>query len=157
MRADLAGQGGVALRAMLAHVIAGADLWRVDVESQRAPKEDIAESVEGCSAEAAFDLKRRAGLYYEAPGTVEITDNVLYRGRIQIPARVPVGRFTAETFLIRDGRVLAAAVREIDIRKSGFERWVAGAAEQHAMLYGIAAVLLSIGFGWAAGAIFRRF
>ncbi len=62
VRADLAGHGGVALRAMLAHVIVGADLWRVDVESQRAPKEDIAESVEGCSAEAAFDLKRRAVL-----------------------------------------------------------------------------------------------
>ncbi|WP_272897617.1 ParB/RepB/Spo0J family partition protein [Sphingopyxis witflariensis] len=62
VRADLAGHGVVALRAMLAHVIAGADLWRVDVEAQRAPKEEIAESVEGCSAEAAFDLKRRAVL-----------------------------------------------------------------------------------------------
>lgn len=62
VRADLAGHGGVALRAMLAHVIAGADLWRVDVESQRAPKEDIAESVETSSAETAFDLKRRAVL-----------------------------------------------------------------------------------------------
>ncbi|WP_234716076.1 chromosome partitioning protein ParB [Sphingopyxis macrogoltabida] len=62
VRADLAGQGGVALRAMLAHVIAGVDLWRVDVEAQRAPKEDIAESVETCSAETAFDLKRRAVL-----------------------------------------------------------------------------------------------
>jgi len=39
-----------------------ADLWRVDVESHRAPKEDIAESVETSSAEAAFDLKRRAVL-----------------------------------------------------------------------------------------------
>lgn len=62
VRADLAGQGGVALRAMLAHVIAGVDLWRVDVESQRAPKEDIAESVETSSAETAFDFKRRAVL-----------------------------------------------------------------------------------------------
>jgi len=62
VRADLASHGGVALRAMLAHIVAGADLWRVDVEAQRAPKEDIAESVEGCSAEAAFDLKRRAVL-----------------------------------------------------------------------------------------------
>ncbi|QXF12875.1 ParB/RepB/Spo0J family partition protein [Sphingopyxis terrae] len=62
VRADLAGHGGVALRAMLAHVIAGADLWRVDVEGQRAPKEDIAESVETSSAETAFDLKRRAVL-----------------------------------------------------------------------------------------------
>ena len=53
---------------------------------------------------------------------------MLYRARIEVPARVPVGRFTAETFLIRDGRVLAAAVRDIDIRKSGFERFVANAA-----------------------------
>lgn len=62
VRADLASHGGVALRAMLAHVIAGADLWRVDIESQRAPKEDIAESVETCLAETAFDIKRRAML-----------------------------------------------------------------------------------------------
>ncbi|MBA4751838.1 MAG: ParB N-terminal domain-containing protein, partial [Sphingopyxis sp.] len=62
VRADLLAHTGVALRAMAAHVIAGADLWRVDVEAQRAPKEDIAESVETCSAEAAFDAKRRAVL-----------------------------------------------------------------------------------------------
>lgn len=103
------------------------------------------------------DLKKRAGLYYEAPRAVEITDDVLYRGRVNIPARVPVGRFTAETFLIRDGRVLAAAVRDIDIRKSGFERWIARAADQSSLLYGLAAVALSVLFGWAAGAIWRRF
>jgi ParB family chromosome partitioning protein len=60
--ANHAGHAGVALRAMLAHVIAGADLWRVDIESQRASKEDIAESVETSSAETAFDTKRRAVL-----------------------------------------------------------------------------------------------
>lgn len=62
VRADLANHGGVALRAMLAHVISGADLWRVDIESQRAQKENIAESVETCPAETAFDIKRRAVL-----------------------------------------------------------------------------------------------
>ena len=62
VRADLVGRAGVALRAMLAHVIAGSALWRVDVEAQRAPKEEIAESVETCSAETAFDTKRRAVL-----------------------------------------------------------------------------------------------
>lgn len=103
------------------------------------------------------DLRQRAGLYAELPEAVEITDGVLYRARVPIPARVPVGRFTAETFLIRDGRVLAAAVREIDIRKSGFERFVATAAENHEVLYGLLAVLLSVAFGWGAGAIWRRF
>ncbi|MBY0302856.1 MULTISPECIES: TIGR02186 family protein [Sphingomonas] len=102
------------------------------------------------------DLRRRAGLFYEAPGAVEITDGVLYRARVSIPARVPVGRFTAETFLIRDGRVLAAAVRDIDIRKSGFERFVAQAADRHAILYGLFAVALSVLLGWAAGRIAVR-
>ena len=71
-------------------------------------------------ARGLVELKRRSGLYFEDPHAVTITDGVLYRARLTIPARVPVGRFTAETFLIRDGRVLTAAVRAIDIRKSGF-------------------------------------
>ncbi len=62
VRADLSRHGGVALRAMAAHVIAGADHYRVDVESQRAPKEEIAESVETCHAEVVFDAQRRAVL-----------------------------------------------------------------------------------------------
>jgi uncharacterized protein (TIGR02186 family) len=102
------------------------------------------------------DLRRRAGLYYQEPGAVEITDKVLYRARISIPARVPVGRFTAETFLIRDGHVLAAAVRDIDIRKSGFERFVARSAEHRSFSYGLVAVAMSILLGWAAGWVARR-
>lgn len=102
------------------------------------------------------DLKQRAGLYYEAPGAVEITDKVLYRARVAIPARVPVGRFTAETFLIRDGHVIAAAVKDITIRKSGFERFVARSAEHRQFTYGLVAVALSVAFGWAAGWVARR-
>jgi len=103
------------------------------------------------------DLKTRNRLYYEDPDAVEITDGVLYRANVAIPARVPVGRFTAETFLIQDGRVLAAAVREITIRKSGFERFVARSAERSSFIYGLVAVALSVAFGWGAGAIARRF
>lgn len=62
VRADLARCGGVALRAMVAHVIAGCGHYRVDIETQRAPKEAIAESVENAPAEAAFDEQRRAVL-----------------------------------------------------------------------------------------------
>ena len=102
------------------------------------------------------ELKTRAGLYVQLPRAVEITDGVLYRARVTIPARVPVGRFTAETFLIRDGRVLAAAVRGIDIRKSGFERFVARAADRSSVAYGLVAVALSVALGWAAGWAFRR-
>jgi uncharacterized protein (TIGR02186 family) len=103
------------------------------------------------------ELRQRTGLYAEQPGAVLITDGVLYRARIRIPARVPVGTYTAETFLIQDGRVIAAAVRDITIRKGGFEQFVAEAAEEQSVAYGVIAVALSVALGWAAGALFRRF
>jgi uncharacterized protein (TIGR02186 family) len=103
-----------------------------------------------------LDLRTRQGLYTEDPKGVEITGGVLYRATIHIPSQVPVGTYTAETFLVDDGRVLAAATRDIDIGKSGFERFVALAARRHSALYGLFAVILSLGLGWSAAALFRR-
>ncbi|WP_373684402.1 TIGR02186 family protein [Sphingomonas sp. R-74633] len=133
-------------------------IYELGVDSlQLSPASSAAPEVQTRFDEGMEDLRTRAGLYYQAPGAVEITDGVLYRARLAIPARVPIGRFTAETFLIRDGRVLAAAVRPIEIRKSGFERFVAHSAEHYSILYGLIAVALSILFGWGAGVIWKRF
>ena len=103
-----------------------------------------------------IDLQQRRQLYFEDPHGVAITDGVLYRARLRIPARVPVGNYTAETFLIRDGRVVAGAVRDIHIQKLGFERFIAMAAENWSFTYGLAAVLVSLFLGWAASAWFQR-
>ena len=103
-----------------------------------------------------IDLRRRAALYFEDSHGVTITDGVLYRARIPIPARVPVGTYTAETFLIQKGRVIAGAPREIRIEKLGFERFVARAAERWSFTYGLAAVAISLCLGWAGSAMFRR-
>ena len=110
----------------------------------------------GGSRAGLLDLRKRQGLYAEHPGGVEISDGVLYRARIAIPSQVPVGTYTAETFLIDRGKVIAAATRDVEIGKAGFERFVALAARQHGFLYGLAAVLLSLGLGWAAAMAFRR-
>jgi uncharacterized protein (TIGR02186 family) len=103
-----------------------------------------------------LDLRSRAGLYSESPRGVEITDGLLYRAVITIPSQVPVGTYTAETFLIDRGKVVAAATRDIHVNKSGFERSVALAARRHGFLYGLACVALSLTLGWAAAVAFRR-
>jgi uncharacterized protein (TIGR02186 family) len=103
-----------------------------------------------------LDLRTRQGLYSENPRGVEITGGVLYRATITIPSQVPVGTYTAETFLIDRGKVIAAATRDIQIDKSGFERFVALSARRHRFLYGIVAVLMSLGLGWIAATAFRR-
>jgi uncharacterized protein (TIGR02186 family) len=103
-----------------------------------------------------LDLGRRHGVYSEHPYGVEINQGVLYRATIAIPSQVPVGTYTAETFLVDRGRVLAAATREIQIGKSGFERFVALAARRHAILYGLVSVLLSLILGYSAALLFKR-
>ena len=103
-----------------------------------------------------LDLRQRQSLYVESPKGVEISEGVLYRARIDIPSQVPVGTYTAETFLIDDERVIAAATREIEIGKSGFERFVALAARRHSFLYGLAAMLMSLALGYAAAWVFAR-
>lgn len=103
-----------------------------------------------------LDLRERRNLYQENSAGVEINGGVLYRAVITIPSQVPVGTYTAETFLIDRHKVIAAATRDIQINKSGFERYVALAARRHRFLYGLTSVLLSLGLGWAAAAAFRR-
>ena len=103
-----------------------------------------------------LDLRERRNLYQENPRGVEISGGVLYRAAITIPSQVPVGTYTAETFLIDRHKVIAAATRDIQIDKSGFERYVALAARRHRFVYGLACVVLSLGLGWAAALAFRR-
>ena len=103
-----------------------------------------------------LDLRSRRNLYQENAHGVEINGSVLYRAVITIPSQVPVGTYTAETFLIDRHKVIAVATRDIQIDKSGFERYVALAARRHQFLYGLTCVFLSLFLGWAAAAAFRR-
>ncbi len=103
------------------------------------------------------DLMGRKSLYSEHPNSVEIDRGILYQARISIPASVPVGRYIAETFLIRNGKVFAAATRRVDIKKIGFERVVADFAESFPFIYGVFAIFLSVAMGWMAGSFSRRF
>lgn len=100
------------------------------------------------------DLRQRQGLYYEDGGGVSISGGVLYQARIAVPSNVVTGLYTAETFAIQRGRVIASAIAEVEVRKTGFERMVAERAEDSSVFYGLFAVGLSVLMGWLAGRFF---
>jgi len=134
-----------------------ADIYELGLGSIHLSPAGGADPITANRFETGFlDLRERGGLFVAEPGAIEISKGVLYRARLTIPPRVPDGRYTAETFLIRDGKVVAAATRTIEVRKQGFERIVARFADTSPLAYGLFAVALSILFGWAAGALFRR-
>ena len=102
------------------------------------------------------DLKRRQGLYKEDQEGVQITEGVLYQARISLPSNVTTGTYTAETFAVTQGRVIASAVSEVEVRKVGLEREVEFYAQNYGLVYGLIAVLLSVMMGWGAGRLFAR-
>ncbi len=107
-------------------------------------------------SEGLVDLMRRQGLYREDQGSVKISGQVLYQARISLPSSVQTGTYTAETFAIRGGKVVASAITRIEVKKEGFERFVAVAADRNGWLYGLFAVIVSVAMGWIAGRLFAR-
>lgn len=104
--------------------------------------------------EGLIDLKQRQGLYNENMSGVTVSEGVLYQARIELPSNVTTGLYTAETFAVAEGRVIASAEAEVVVEKVGFERFVAEAAQNDALVYGVIAVLLSLCTGWIAGRLF---
>lgn len=102
------------------------------------------------------DLRERQGLYRTIEDGVTVREGVLYQARIGLPSNVQTGAYTAETFAVRDGRVLASAVAEVSVRKVGFERFVEVFANRQPLFYGMVAIFLSLLMGWLAGRVFNR-
>ncbi|MFA6219284.1 MAG: TIGR02186 family protein [Erythrobacter sp.] len=105
-------------------------------------------------ASGLVDLKTRQQLYKQEFGGVQISEQVLYQARISLPSSVTTGIYTAETFAVSRGRVIASALAEVEVRKVGFERLVTSYSQEWSLFYGLFAVLLSVGMGWAAGRLF---
>ena len=100
------------------------------------------------------DLKTRQSLYKQDMAGVQISEQVLYQARIALPSNVQTGTYTAETFAITRGRVIASAIAEVEVRKVGFERFIELFSQEQSLLYGLLAVLMSVGMGWIAGRLF---
>lgn len=105
-------------------------------------------------AAGLVDLMVRKGLYKQEEGAVRLKGQVLYQARISLPSNVETGPYTAETFAISRGRVVASATSRVEVRKLGFELAVAEFAEGWSLFYGLLAVALSVAMGWAAGRLF---
>lgn len=105
---------------------------------------------------ATTRLMSRANLYSEITGGVTFLGDTLFRARIDIPSNVPVGNYTVEVYLIRDGNVIHAQASPLFVNKSGFERFVYNLAYRQPLLYGVIAVALALMAGWLAAAAFRN-
>lgn len=96
------------------------------------------------------------GLYHEKFGSLQILGETLFRTEIYFPASVPVGRYQAEVYLVRDGVVVTRYTTPLTVDKIGLERVIFDFAQTQPAAYGIVAILIAVTAGLLAGTISRR-
>jgi uncharacterized protein (TIGR02186 family) len=102
------------------------------------------------------EVKRREGLFPAAIGQVTIQANRLFRVELPFPSRLPEGTYEVRTYLLREGRIVAAVSRPLPVGKVGFSAQLAGWADNDGPLYGLGAIIMALLVGWVGGAVMRR-
>jgi uncharacterized protein (TIGR02186 family) len=118
---------------------------------------DIADSTRDDPFRQAFlRLKIERGLYREIQNGVTFLTPALYRAAIPIPDNAPTGLYEVDVKLFADGALLTRQQTALEIVKVGFEQFVASAAREHGLFYGLATALMALLTGWLASVVFRK-
>jgi uncharacterized protein (TIGR02186 family) len=118
---------------------------------------DIADSIRDDPFRQAFlRLKVERNLFREIQNGVTFLTPALFRAAIPIPDNAPTGNYDIDVKLFADGSLLSRQQTAMEIVKVGFEQFVANAARDYGLLYGLATALMAWLTGWFASVVFRR-
>lgn len=106
--------------------------------------------------QALIRSKQKIHHYNVGVGEVEKRGDHLFRTTVHFPADIPIGTYTVETLLVRDGQVQSAQTTPLFISKVGLGAHIYRLAHTQSALFGIAAVLIAAIAGFTANWLFRR-
>ena len=103
-----------------------------------------------------LQIKHEAALYsIDDTGRIDIKEGKLFNHYFDFPSGAKPGIYNVEYFLIKDKKLLGRVSDTIHITKVGMVAFIARAAEEHPVVYGICAVLIALGAGLAVGFVFK--
>lgn len=118
---------------------------------------DIADTVPDDPFRAAFvDLEKQSGLYRQSGSAVTFLTPSVFRAAIPLPANVPTGNFLVDVMLLADGALVARTNSALEVTKTGFEQYVANAARDRGLLYGLITTMMALLTGWFASVVFAK-
>jgi uncharacterized protein (TIGR02186 family) len=101
-------------------------------------------------------LKTQHQLYTQRTNGVTLLTPTVFRAEISLPAEAPIGNYDVDVKVLADGALLTRANSAFEIVKVGFEQFVANAAQDYGLLYGITTAMMAVMTGWFAAVVFRR-
>lgn len=101
-------------------------------------------------------LMTQEGLYGVQESGVNFLSETTYSGQLTLPSNAPPGPYIAQTYVFKNGAIVARKSEGFSVRKIGFERFLALSSTQYPLLYGLACVVLALFTGWLGGVLFRR-
>jgi uncharacterized protein (TIGR02186 family) len=105
---------------------------------------------------AVIRLKEKQDLFQQHDDAVAFIGRSLFRATVALPVNVPIGRYTADIYLFRDGQVVSKNQSTLEVNKAGFERQVYLLSFKHPFIYGLLAMLVAVLAGLAGWFVFRR-
>jgi uncharacterized protein (TIGR02186 family) len=118
---------------------------------------DSAEAAKDDPFRAAFvRLKKEQDLYSDRDNAVTFLTPTLFRADVPIPANVPFGIHAIDVKLFADGAMIARSSTAFEVMKVGSEQFIASAAREDGLVYGLATALMALATGWLASIVFRR-
>jgi uncharacterized protein (TIGR02186 family) len=118
---------------------------------------DLADTVRDDPFRAAFvRLESQQNLYREVPNAVTFLTPTVFRAAIPLPADVPTGNYGIDVMLFANGALITHTTSALEVTKAGLEQYVAEAAHDHGLLYGLVTALMALITGWIASVVFRR-
>jgi uncharacterized protein (TIGR02186 family) len=101
-------------------------------------------------------LKMQSHLYLQRSNGVTLLTPTVFRAEISLPAEAPIGSYDVDVRAFAEGRQIARANSAFEIVKVGFEQFVATAAVDYGLLYGVTTAMMALLTGWFAAVVFRR-
>ena len=101
-------------------------------------------------------LKQEHRLYLQRDNGVTLLTPTVFRAEIPLPAQTAIGNYDVDIRVFAESILVARATSAFEIIKVGFEQFVATAARDYGLLYGIATAMMAIFTGWFASVVFRR-
>jgi uncharacterized protein (TIGR02186 family) len=118
---------------------------------------DFADTVRDDPFRAAFvRIENEHGLYNESATAVSFITSTVFKATIPLPSAVPTGVYMTDIKLYAGGEMVGRTETAFEITKAGFEEFVAEAAREHGLIYGLVTAMLALLTGWFASVMLRR-